>query len=114
MRMSRVQVLYPAPYGELAERFKALVLKTSVGNTTKGSNPLLSSIFRLSRIAAIAGDCKSPTLGFRVFESHLGHHLDLAQLGRALALGARGRRFESCNRDHTMPKGTDSQVGGLR
>lgn len=28
--------------GEMAERFKAPVLKTGVGNTTEGSNPSLS------------------------------------------------------------------------
>jgi hypothetical protein len=45
-------------------------------------------------------DCGSFTHGF---ESRQSPHLDLAQFGRALRLGRRGRRFKSCNRDHYSP-----------
>ena len=39
----RVRVSPPAPYGEMSEWFKELVLKTSEGNTSVGSNPTLSA-----------------------------------------------------------------------
>lgn len=57
--------------GRLAEWFKALVLKTSDVKASVGSNPTPSSSF-----------CRS-----------------VAQFGSALALGASGRRFESCLAD---------------
>jgi hypothetical protein len=40
----------------------------------------------------------------REFESLRAHHerREVAQLGRALGLGPRGRRFESCLPDHVL------------
>ena len=35
----------------------------------------------------------------------------LAQLASALALGARGHRFESCNPDHCLKRNVHRQVG---
>ena len=62
-------------YGEVAERLKALVLKTSVARATVGSNPTLSAMFR-----------------------------GVAQSGSASGLGPEGRGFESLHPDHKETK----------
>ncbi len=62
-------------YGEVAERLKALVLKTSVARATVGSNPTLSAMFR-----------------------------GVAQPGSASGLGPEGRGFESLHPDHKEAK----------
>ena len=60
---------------------KASDLKSEVGDElTVGSNPTSSAILRVSRIAAIAGDCKSPGFGLPWFESKLAHHFHRARI----------------------------------
>ncbi len=40
-------------------------------------------------------------------------HREVAQLGRALGLGPRGRRFESCLPDHELLRTTKIEQGRL-
>ena len=84
-------------YGEVTERPKVAVLKTAVVRATVGSNPTLSAIRAISSVG------RAPRLhrGGRRFEPVIAHHIrDVAQPGSASALGAEGRRFESCRPDH--------------
>ena len=109
----------------MAERSKALVLKTSVARATVGSNPTLSATHR-----AISSAGRAPRLhrGSRRFDPVIAHHVrshrlavrmppfhggdrgsiplgttsifrGVAQPGSASGLGPEGRRFESCHPD---------------
>lgn len=52
-----------------------LVERPTCNRMVEGSIPFASKFSWGCRIVAIAGDCKSPTFGFRVFESHRPHFL---------------------------------------
>ena len=65
---------------------------------------------------AISSAGRAPRLhrGGRRFEPVIAHHRDVAQPGSASALGAEGRRFESCHPDHTRASGGIGRRAGLR
>ena len=58
-----VQVPFLGPYGEVAEWFKATVLKTVEGNASVGSNPTLPAICTLSIVGIMQWPYKPKRLG---------------------------------------------------
>ena len=125
-------------YGEVTEWPNVLVLKTSVARATVGSNPTLSaraisSVGRAPRLhrggrrfePVIAHHFRSHRLAVRIPLFHSGDRgsiplgttflfRDVAQSGSASALGAEGRRFESCHPDHRWASGGIGRRAGLR
>ena len=98
--------VFRSNFAGVAELADAQDLNPAVGDYRTGSIPVLgTSFFNNKKYAPVAqldraSDYESE--GCR-FDSRRAHHIirEVAQLGRALGLGPRGRRFESCLPDHS-------------
>ena len=82
-----------------------MVERSAVNRNVVGSSPTSGAIFREYRIAAIAGDCKSPGLTAFVGASPTAPtilKIVCSSVGRVLDCGSRGHGFDP-HHTHKIP-----------